>query len=60
MSIYFGSCTDDYSSSFEIIDSTAGVFINDNQEHNGKIFLRHYFEEEGEIYDEKVCVGTLD
>jgi hypothetical protein len=50
---------DDYSSSFEIIDSTAGVFINEGQILNGKVFLRHYFEEDDEIYDEKVCVGTL-
>jgi len=50
---------DDYSSSFEIIDSTAGVFINKGQILNGKVFLRHYFEEDDEIYDEKVCVGTL-
>lgn len=50
---------DDYSSSFEIIDSTAGVFINEGQILNGKVFLRHYFEEEDEIYDEKVCIGTL-
>ena len=50
---------DDYSSSFEIIDSTAGVFINKGQILNGKVFLRHYFEEEDEIYDEKVCIGTL-
>ena len=49
----------DYSSSFEIIDSTAGVFINEGQILNGKVFLRHYFEEEDEIYDEKVCIGTL-
>ena len=51
---------DDYSSSFEIIESEAGVFMNENQEHNGKVFLRYYFEEEGEIYDEKVCVGSID
>jgi len=50
---------DDYSSSFEIIDSTAGVFINKGQILNGKVFLRHYFEEEDEIYDEKVCIGNL-
>ena len=50
---------DDYSSSFEIIDSTAGVFINEGQILNGKVFLRHYFEEEDEIYDEKVCIGNL-
>jgi len=51
---------DDYSSSFEIIESEAGVFMNEKQEHNGKVFLRYYFEEEGEIYDEKVCVGSVD
>ena len=50
---------DDDSSSFEIIDSTAGVFINEGQILNGKVFLRYYFEEDDEIYDEKVCVGTL-
>ena len=47
---------DDYSSIFEIIDSTSGVFKNDNKEHNGKVFLRYYFEEDEEIYDEKVCL----
>ena len=51
---------DDYSLSFEIIDSEAGVFMNTNQQYNGKIFLRYYFEEEDEIYDEKVCVGKID
>jgi hypothetical protein len=51
---------DDYSSSFEIIDSEAGIFINDNQQHNGKVYLRHYLEEDNEIYDEKVCVGRID
>jgi hypothetical protein len=40
----------------EIIDSEAGTFSNENQEHNGKIYFRHYFEEDGEIYDESVCV----
>ena len=47
---------DDYSSIFEIINSTAGVFKNNNKEHNGKVFLRYYFEEDEEIYDEKVCL----
>ena len=34
--------------------------MNENQEYNGKVFLRYYFEDEGEIYDEKACVGSLD
>ena len=51
---------DDHSSSFEIIDSEAGVFINDNKQHNGKVYLRYYFEESEEIYDEKVCVVTIN
>jgi|TARA_B100000959_G_scaffold281367_1_gene345268 hypothetical protein len=51
---------DNFSSSFEIIDSEAGVFMNSNQEHNGKIFLRYYFEEDEEIYEEIVCVCTVD
>tara|TARA_X000000950_G_scaffold92235_1_gene116114 strand:+ start:3599 stop:4045 length:447 start_codon:yes stop_codon:yes gene_type:complete len=47
---------DKHSSSFEIIDSGASVFINNNQKYNGKIYMRYYFEEAGEIYDEKVCI----
>ena len=42
---------------FEIIDSSAGVFSNKDQQYNGKLFLRQYFEEEGEIYDEKICIS---
>ena len=45
---------------FEIIDSEAGVFMNDNKQHNGKVYLRYYFEEDEEIYDEKVCVATIN
>ena len=51
---------DDDSVSFEIIDSTAGIFTNEDQMHNGKVFLRHYFEEDGEICDEMVCVGSVN
>ena len=47
---------DEHSLSFEIIESEAGVFINNNQKYNGKIYMRYYFEEEGGIYDEQVCV----
>ncbi|MBL6869927.1 MAG: hypothetical protein ISQ99_07625, partial [Flavobacteriales bacterium] len=49
---------DENSLSFEIIESEAGVFINNNQKYNGKIYMRYYFEEEGEIYDEQVCVTS--
>lgn len=52
--------TDEHSSSFKIIDSEAGVFMNDNKQHNGKVYLRYYFEEDEEIYDEKVCVVTIN
>ena len=51
---------DEYSSSFKIIASEAGVFMNNMQEHNGKIFLRYYFEEDGEIYEELVCVSSIN
>ena len=51
---------DEYSSSFKIIDSEAGVFMNNKQKHNGKIFLRYYFEEDGEIYEELVCVSSIN
>ena len=51
---------DEYSSSFKIIDSEAGVFMNNMQEHNGKIFLRYYFEEDEEIYEELVCVSSIN
>ena len=51
---------DEYSSSFKIIDSESGVFMNNKQEHNGKIFLRYYFEEDGEIYEEHVCVCPIN
>ena len=50
---------DEHSSSFTIIKSEAGVFSNHNQIHNGKIYLRYYFEEQGEMYDEKVCLLLL-
>ena len=50
----------DHSFNFEIIESESGVFRNNNQGHNGKIFLRYYFEEKDEIYEEKVCVGVID
>ena len=49
-----------HSLNFEIIESESGVFRNNNQEHNGKIFLRYYLEEKDEIYEEKVCVGVID
>lgn len=49
---------DENSLSFETIESEAGVFINNNQKYNGKIYMRYYFEEEGEIYDEQVCVTS--
>lgn len=51
---------DDHSLNFEICESEAGVFNNTNQEHNGKVYLRYYFEEDEEIIEEIVCVGTLD
>ena len=50
---------DDDSLSFNLIDSTAGVFLNEDQILNGKVFLRHYFEEDEEVCDEKVCIGSL-
>jgi hypothetical protein len=34
--------------------------MNDNKQHNGKVYLRYYFEEDEEIYDEKVCVVTIN
>ena len=34
----------DCSLNFEVIDSESVVFENGNQEHNGKMFLRYYFE----------------
>lgn len=51
---------DDHSINFQICDSEAGVFNNTNQEHNGKVYLRYYFEEDEEILEEIICVGTLD
>ncbi len=50
---------DHYSSTFEIIDSEAGVFKNIIQQHNVKVFLRYYFEEENEMFDEVVCVAFV-
>lgn len=44
----------------EIIDSEAGTFSNENKEHNGKIYLRHYLEEDDEIYDESVCIFSVN
>ena len=51
---------DEYSLIFKIIDSEAGVFMNNKQEHNGKVFLRYYLEEDGEIYEEHVCVCPIN
>lgn len=51
---------DNHSLNIEIIDSEAGTFSNENKEHNGKIYLRHYFEEDGEIYDESVCIFSVN
>ena len=51
---------DEYSLTFKVIDSEAGVFMNNKQEHNGKVFLRYYFEEDGEIYEEQVCVCPIN
>ena len=48
------------SSSITFYTCENGIFINDNQQHNGKVYLRHYLEEDNEIYDEKVCVGRID
>ena len=48
---------DELSNSFEIIDSNAGIFSNKNQQHNGKLFVRQYFEEDGEIYNEKIFLS---
>ena len=49
----------DHYSTFEIIDSEACVFKNIIQQHNGKVFLRYYFEEENEMFDEVVCVAFV-
>ena len=49
---------DEHSSSFKTIESDAGVFFNYNQQYNGNIYLRYYFEDAGEIYDEQVCVSS--
>lgn len=51
---------DNHSLNMEIIDSEAGTFSNENKEHNGKIYLRYYFEEDGEIYEESVCVFRIN
>jgi hypothetical protein len=51
---------DEYSRTFKIIHSEAGVFMNNKQEHNGKVFLRYYLEEDGEIYEEHVCVCPIN
>lgn len=51
---------DIHSLNMRIIDSEAGTFSNQNKEHNGKIYLRYYFEEDGEIYDESVCVFIVN
>lgn len=51
---------DSHSLNMRIIDSEAGTFSNQNKEHNGKIYLRYYFEEDGEIYDESVCVFIVN
>ncbi len=50
---------DDFSSIFKIIESEGGVFSNENSQYNGNLYLRHYLEEENEVYDEKVCIGKI-
>tara|TARA_B100002052_G_C15856991_1_gene588059 strand:+ start:502 stop:975 length:474 start_codon:yes stop_codon:yes gene_type:complete len=51
---------DENASNFKIIESYEGVFTNEAQEYNGKIFLRYYLEEDGEIYDETICIGSIN
>lgn len=50
---------DNHSLKMGVIDSEAGTLSNQNNEHNGKIYLQHYFEEDGEIYDQSVFVFSI-
>jgi hypothetical protein len=34
-----------------------GIFNNTDRQHNGKLFLSQYFEEDGEIYNEKIFLS---
>lgn len=47
----------EFSNNFEFIDSEGGVVSNFENELNGKLFLRSYFEEDEEIFEEKVIIS---
>jgi hypothetical protein len=42
---------------FELIESEAGIVHNISHHMQGRIYVRYYFEEEDEIFDEKVIVS---
>ena len=48
-----------FSQRFKIIESAGGVFENMNLKYNGKFYFRKYFESDGEIINENICVKML-
>ena len=64
-SIYNGfslldNLNDTFSQKFKILESTGGVFENSNLMYNGKIYLRKYIDEEGEIINENICIKLIE
>ncbi|MDC1391760.1 hypothetical protein N8334_00255 [Flavobacteriaceae bacterium] len=50
---------DTFSQKFKIIESKGGVFENMNLKYNGKFYFRKYFEHNGDIINENVCIKLL-
>jgi hypothetical protein len=50
---------DSFYQKFKIIESIGGTFNNNDFIYNGKIYLRMYFDNNGEISDEDVCLKLL-
>ena len=49
----------EFSGKYEFVESEEGIVNNFNCSLNGKVFIRFYFEEDGDIFDEKV-ITTLE
>ena len=49
----------EFSGKYEFVESEEGIVNNFNCSLNGKVFIRFYFEEDGDIFDEKV-ISTLE
>ena len=50
---------DSFSQKFRIVESIGGTFNNQVFKNNGKIYLRMYFDKNGEILRENVCIKEI-